>query len=59
MRQSQESINQVARQLIQEKKLRIQESEHNGKLYEGRDLLSLLRMFLFTILDGIFFFYYR
>jgi hypothetical protein len=55
VREGQETINQVARQLIQEKKLSIQESEQNGKPYEGRDLLSLLRMFLFPVLDGFLF----
>ena len=55
MRKGRETINRVARQLIQEKKRSIQESEDSGKPYEGRDLLSLLRMFLFPILDGFFF----
>ncbi|KAH9994912.1 cytochrome P450 [Russula compacta] len=40
--QGQETINRVARRLIQEKKQRIQEDEQNGKVYEGRDLLSRL-----------------
>ena len=42
-------------QLIQEKKRRIQESEDGGKPYEGRDLLTLLRMFFGPILSGPFF----
>jgi len=42
VRKGQETINRVARQLIQEKKQRIQESEGSGKPYEGRDLLSFL-----------------
>jgi cytochrome P450 len=41
-------------QLIQEKKQRIQESEDGGKPYEGRDLLTLLRMFFGPILRGLF-----
>lgn len=48
--QGQETINRVARRLIQEKKRRIQEDEQNGKTHEGRDLLSLLRMFFGPIL---------
>ena len=44
VRKGQETINRVARQLIQEKKQRIEEGELSGKAYGGRDLLSLLRM---------------
>ena len=45
VRQGRETISRVAKQLIQEKKQRIQEDEGSGKAHSGRDLLSLLRMF--------------
>jgi hypothetical protein len=43
VRKGQETINRVARRLIQEKKQKIQEGEESGKAYGGRDLRSLLR----------------
>ncbi|KAI0305588.1 cytochrome P450, partial [Multifurca ochricompacta] len=42
VRKGQKTIGRVARQLIQEKKKKIQEGEDNGNAYEGKDLLSLL-----------------
>jgi hypothetical protein len=45
VRNGQETISRVASQLIQEKKRKIKEGEISEKAYEGRDLLSLLRMF--------------
>jgi hypothetical protein len=44
VRQGRETISRVAKQLIQEKKQKIQEDEGSGKTHSGRDLLSLLRM---------------
>ncbi|KAA1472890.1 cytochrome P450 [Dentipellis sp. KUC8613] len=38
----QETIQRVASQLVQEKKRKLEEGEKTGKLYEGRDLLTLL-----------------
>ncbi|KAI0063640.1 cytochrome P450 [Artomyces pyxidatus] len=40
--QGQETINRVASQVIQEKKARIREGEEAGKIYAGKDLLSLM-----------------
>ena len=40
---SQKVIQRVAGELIQEKKRKMLEAEKNGSVYEGRDLLSLLR----------------
>jgi hypothetical protein len=45
VRKGRETVYRVARQLIQEKKERIQRGEETGKTYEGRDLLTLLRMY--------------
>ncbi|KAI9442336.1 cytochrome-450 hydroxylase [Lactarius indigo] len=42
VRQGRETISRVAKQLIQEKKQKIQEEEGSGKTHSGRDLLSLL-----------------
>ncbi|KAI0256106.1 cytochrome P450 [Lactifluus subvellereus] len=42
VRKGRETISRVARQLIQDKKQKVQEGEVTGKTYEGRDLLSLL-----------------
>lgn len=55
VRRSRETISRVARQLIQEKKQKIQEDDGSGKTHSGRDLLSLLRMFFIQqILSGDF-----
>ena len=45
VRKGRKVISREATRLIQEKKQRIQEGEHSGKAYDGRDLLSLLRTF--------------
>jgi hypothetical protein len=45
VRNGQEVIHREARRIIEEKKQRIKEAEYNEKTYEGRDLLTLLRMF--------------
>lgn len=45
MREGRETIGRIARQLIQEKKQKVQQGEKTGKTYEGQDLLSLLRTF--------------
>ena len=47
--QGRETISRVANRLIQEKKQKIQEDKESGRTHSGRDLLSLLRMFLFAI----------
>jgi hypothetical protein len=39
---SQEIINRVGRQLVQEKKRRVLEGEKNGTEYSGIDLLGLM-----------------
>jgi hypothetical protein len=49
VRQGRETISRVANRLIQEKKQKIREDEESGRTHSGRDLLSLLRMFLFVI----------
>lgn len=46
MRRCQEVIHRVAGNLIQEKKRKIAEAEAEGKTYQGKDLLSLLRTLL-------------
>lgn len=45
VRNGQEIIHREARRIIEEKKQRIEEAKYNGETYEGRDLLTLLRMF--------------
>lgn len=45
MREGRETIGRVARQLIQEKKQKVEQGEKTGKTYESQDLLSLLRTF--------------
>ena len=48
MRRCQEVIRRVAGNLIQEKKRKIAEAEAEGKDYQGKDLLSLLRTYPLT-----------
>ena len=45
VRKGQESVNRVARRVIQEKKRKIEQDEFSGKEYDGKDLLSLFRMY--------------